>query len=248
MLPDGDYVSPNLSLILPDHAFSNVITVSEASFFDWAYWRNGISHNVYVDKRWPDMGLVNRDEAHILYNTALQFKGQSVLEIGCWVGWSACHLALAGVSLDVVDPLLAQSEFYNTVSDSLKTAKVDDQVNLVAGESPEEVEKLATQYQRPWSLLYIDGNHDAPAPLNDTLVCERWAADDAIILFHDLMSPEVSEGLDYLKEKGWHTLIYQTRQIIGAAWRGNVEPIKHQPDPKMNWFLPPHLESHSVSH
>ena len=99
------------------------------------------------------MGLVNRDEAHILYNTALQFKGKHVLEIGCWVGWSACHLALAGVKLDVVDPLLAKPEFYNSVHDSLKAEKVAYEVNLVAGNSPQEVETLGTQFQRRWSLI-----------------------------------------------------------------------------------------------
>ena len=246
-LPDGDYVSPNFSIILPDKAFPNVITVANASFFACDYWRKGIYHNVYVDKRWQNMGLVNRDEAHILYNSALQFKGKHVLEIGCWVGWSACHLALAGVKLDVVDPLLAKPEFYNSVYDSLKTEKVVNEVNLVAGNSPQEVEILGTQFQRPWSLIFIDGNHDAPAPLDDAIVCERLAAEDAIILFHDLMSPEVAQGLDYLKQKGWNTIVYQTRQIVGAAWRGNVQPVKHQPDPKVNWYLPPHLVSYTVS-
>jgi len=31
-----------------------------------------------------------------------------------------------------------------------------------------------------------DGNHDAPAPLNDD--CEQLAEADALILFHDLTS------------------------------------------------------------
>jgi hypothetical protein len=34
---------------------------------------------------------------------------------------------------------------------------------------------------------------------------------------------------------------------MGAAWRGNVEPVKHQPDPEISWNLPKHLEDYFVS-
>ena len=73
------------------------------------------------------------------------------------------------------------------------------------------------------------------------------AEEDAIILFHDLAAPAVAQGLDYLKQRGWQTVVYQTMQIMGAAWRGNVEPVKHQPDPNISWQLPPHLHGYSVS-
>ena len=50
------------------------------------------------------VGFMNRDENHILYNKALQFRGLRALEIGCWLGWSTCQVAMVGVILDVVDP------------------------------------------------------------------------------------------------------------------------------------------------
>ncbi|WP_375505727.1 hypothetical protein [uncultured Nostoc sp.] len=34
---------------------------------------------------------------------------------------------------------------------------------------------------------------------------------------------------------------------MGVGWRGNVEPVIHQPDPKINWPLPPHLQGYFVS-
>ncbi|WP_204249752.1 hypothetical protein [Gemmata sp. SH-PL17] len=49
-----------------------------------------------MDRRAPHIGFVSRDEAAILYNTALRFRGRRALEIGCWLGWSTCHLALGG--------------------------------------------------------------------------------------------------------------------------------------------------------
>jgi hypothetical protein len=36
-------------------------------------------------------------------------------------------------------------------------------------------------------------------------------------------------------------------QNMGVAWRGNVIPIQHQPDPKVNWQLPKHLQGYGVS-
>jgi glycosyltransferase involved in cell wall biosynthesis/predicted O-methyltransferase YrrM len=246
LLPEGDYVSPGFSIVLPDRAFPNM-GVGDPQGCPWVYLRRDIPHTWYVDQRQPIIGFLSRDEAHILYNTALQFKGKRALEIGCWVGWSTCHLALAGVALDVVDPLLEQPAIYQTVSDSLSAAGVRSSVNLVAGYSPAQVQELAAQHQRKWSLIFIDGNHDTPGPLQDAIACEQLAEPDALILFHDLTAPDVAEGLDYLQQHGWNTQIYHTMQIMGVAWRGNVQPVAHQPDPRVAWQLPNHLRHHPVS-
>jgi predicted O-methyltransferase YrrM len=250
LLPAGDYVSPGLKVILPDAYFPNMI-VGDTQTCSWPYLRREIKHNWYVDRRANSVGFLSRDEAHILYNTALQFKGKKALEIGCWLGWSACHLALAGVELDVVDPLLEREDIRQSVIDSIQGALnasgVQTSVTLVPGYSPQRVEELANQFNRKWSLIFIDGEHEDEGPLNDAIACEKLAEEDAIILFHDLTAPDVAKGLDYLKQRGWQTVVYQTMQIMGAAWRGNVEPVKHQPDPNISWQLPAHLQDYSVS-
>ena len=246
LLPVGDYISPGFSIIRPDRCFPNMI-VGDTRACGWSYLRREIPHNWYVDKRQPTVGFLSRDEAHILYNTALKFRGKKALEIGCWLGWSACHLALAGVELDVIDPLLDKPEMYDSVSTSLKDAGVFESVNLVAGYSPQKVEELAKESQRKWSLIFIDGDHDAPGPLNDAIICEQLAETNALILFHDLSSPDVAQGLDYLKQRGWNTMIYQTMQIMGVAWRGNIEPVQHISDPSIKWQLPVHLQHYIVS-
>lgn len=238
--PKGDYISPNFVLVKPDSSFPNM-TLGAPGDSPWPYLRREIPHNWYVDRRYPQMGFLNRDEAHILYNTALQFQGMKALEIGCWLGWSACHLALAGVELDVIDPILQKPEFYESVSGSLKHANILDRVRLTPGGSPEKVHELAEASSGPWALIFIDGNHDAPGPLEDAKACELYAAEDALILFHDLASPDVAQGLAYLKQQGWQTRIYQTMQIMGVAWRGHVKPVDHQPDPTVRWQLPAHL-------
>ncbi|AFY80056.1 class I SAM-dependent methyltransferase [Oscillatoria acuminata] len=245
-LPRGDYVSPNFVKVFPDACFPNLI-VGDKRASSWKYARLDVPHNRYVDSRSVGVGFLNRDEAHIIYNTALKFRGKKALEIGCWLGWSACHLALAGVELDVIDPVLENLDFQESVENALRAAGVRNFVNLVSGYSPQDVSRLATEFNREWSLIFIDGNHDAPGPLDDAIACEKYAAADALILFHDLNSPEVAQGLNYFKEKGWKTLIYQTAQIMGVAWRGDVEPVEHHPDPLVDWNLPEHLQDYAVS-
>ena len=250
LLPAGDYISPGFTIILPDAYFPNII-VGDTQTCPWPYLRREVPHNWYVDGRVPSVGFLSRDEAHILYNTALQFTGKKALEIGCWLGWSACHLALAGVQLDVVDPLLEREDIRQSVIDSIQGALnasgVQTTVELIPGYSPQRVVEYAALFNRKWSLIFIDGKHEGDGPLNDAIACEKLAEKNAIILFHDLAAPDVTKGLDYLKARGWHTVIYQTMQIMGAAWRGNVEPVKHQPDPNIYWELPAHLQGYSVS-
>ncbi len=135
--------------------------------------------------------------------------------------------------LDVVDPILSRPEVIGSVRQSLGEARVLGCVNLVAGTSPKMVHELAQQNRRPWSLFFIDGDHKHPGPLQDAMVCAKFAADDALILLHDLVCPDVAEALDYLRTHGWQTRIYQTMQIMGVAWRGKVEPVEHVPDAKL---------------
>lgn len=241
-----DYVSLGFEHVTADPFFPNMI-LGDVEACPWTYLRREIPHRWYVDRRVPSVGFVSRDEAHILYNTALQFSGKRALEIGCWMGWSACHLALAGVQLDIIDPRLSDRMFFDSVSQSLGAAGVLSSVTLNPGFSPAAVEDLYGTQGQKWSLIFIDGDHDRPGPLQDAMIAETVAEPDAMILFHDLSSPDVAEGLDYLRQQGWQTLIYQTMQIMGVAWRGQVQPVHHIPDPTVEWQLPDHLKGYAVS-
>ena len=183
----------------------------------------------------------------ILYNTARLLPGAPALEIGCWLGWSACHLALGGVRLDVVDPVLAQRVVHGSVMASLTAAGVADRCHLHVGESPQAVREIATRENKRWKLFFIDGSHQAPGPIEDARIAAEFADETALILFHDLAFPDVEPGLAYLRSRGWNVMLYQTMQIMGVAWRGQVQPLRHVPDPNVNWALPPWLHSYPVS-
>ena len=140
-LRTGDYVSTGLSIVVPDACFPEMIVGNTANH-PWPYLRREIKHNWYCDRRMPLIGFLNRDEAILLHNLALQFRNKPGLEIGTWMGWSTCHLALAGLSLDVIDPILSDPTHLKSVRGSLNAAGVLDCVRLHASESPDGVRIL----------------------------------------------------------------------------------------------------------
>ena len=245
-LPENDYVSPGLAVVMPDDAFPNMIA-GDTSVPRWPYLRRWVEQNWYTDRRNPQVGFASRDEASLLYNNALLFRGKPCLELGCWRGWSSVHLALGAGQLDIIDPMLDTPDFLESITSSCRAAGVLDQVSFHPGTSPETVHALAQASGKRWSLIFVDADHDGDAPRRDAVVAQQYAADTAMVLFHDLSSPYVAAGLDALRDAGWRTMVYQTMQIMGVAWRGNVQPVVHVPDPKVFWTLPRHLAGYQVS-
>jgi predicted O-methyltransferase YrrM len=245
-LPEGDYVSPGLEIVCPDRCFPHIGRGDKLDH-PWPYLRREVPHNWYSDKRKPLMGFINRDEAVLLYNIARTFRGRRTLEIGCWFGWSTCHLALGGVNLDVVDPALAEPMHRESVEQTLTCCGVRDSVRLYAAASPGSLRDLVGGERLEWDLFFIDGDHEPPSPERDIEECLLHASPNAAFVLHDLASPEVAWGLRLLEARGFNILIYQTMQIMGFAWRGRVRPTHHIPDPSVPWQLPHHLVGFPVS-
>ncbi len=82
VLPKGDYVSPGLRCVRLDSCFPNMKAANPKGM-KWPYLRWEVPHNWYQDSRAPGTGFANRDEAHILYNTALRLPGAPGL--GNWM-------------------------------------------------------------------------------------------------------------------------------------------------------------------
>ena len=245
-VPAGDYVDPELEVVLLDRLFPHMIIGDKANHA-WPYLRRDVPHNWYCDDRFPAIGFLNRDEALILYNLALRFSGKAGLEIGSWMGWSTCHLALAGIDLDTFDPVLADGANRASLEEALRVSGLAHNVSIVAEASPQAIHRVAAKGGKKWSFFFIDGNHDAPHPELDAAACLDYAAQDAMFVFHDLVSPDVEKGLAVLRQAGFNTLIYQTMQMMGVAWRGNCAPVNHKPDPTIEWSIPQHLRKYRVA-
>jgi predicted O-methyltransferase YrrM len=242
-----DYVSDNLSVPNLDRLFPNMIVGSKEAI-TWPYFRKEIDHTWYVDRRDPQVGFINKDEAAILFSNARLFAGRRGLEIGAWRGWSTCHLLVSELaSLHVIEPLLADADWNREFVGAIEGTGEAHRAILVPGPSPDEVVRLGETGCR-WSFVFIDGDHDGQAPTIDALACERYLEPTAMILFHDLVSPHVSAALRALNARGgWSTRIYQTAQMIGVAWRGDIAPVRHRPDPNQKWRIPDHLTGFAVS-
>jgi hypothetical protein len=241
-----DYVSDGLTAPSLDHLFPNMIEVDK-SVSTWPWLRRDIDHAFRVDRRNPVVGFINRDEASILYSNARLFAGCKGIEIGAWRGWSTAHLIASGLStLHVVEPLLAGPDWRAEFLDVTRGVGAGAAAILVPETSPEAVVRLGKSGLR-WSFAFIDGDHDGEAPTRDALACAPFLEARAMVLFHDLVSPHVTKGLRALEHSGWNVMAYQTAQILGVAWRGEVAPVAHKPDPSQRWSIPDHLKGIAIS-
>jgi len=241
-----DYVAANLAAPSLDHLFPNMIEVDKSAS-TWPWLRRNIDHPFRVDRRNPIVGFINRDEASVLAANARLFRGRKGVEIGAWRGWSTAHLIAAGLgSLHVVEPLLQDSAWRGEFEQVVARAGGKDTTVLVSERSPDAITRLGESGER-WSFAFIDGDHEGDAPTRDALALAPYLEATAMVLFHDLVSPHVAKGLRALAARAFNVMAYQTAQMLGVAWRGEVAPVAHKPDPAQNWDVPGHLKGIAIS-
>lgn len=239
--PRRDYVSPGLVDPGLLSRFPSLAT-GEVAELEWPYVRKDAPHIWRRDlrsRRNPFIGVLSLDEATLLHNNALPFRGRRGLEIGCHYAWSTAHLVAAGLDLDVIDPALGHPDQMRDVQESL--AQVGP-ARLWAGFSPNVVPAVRAVKPQPWSFAFIDGYHEGDAPRDDARAALPLMADDALVMFHDLISPHVAAGLAVFAAAGWSVGLYNTMQIMGAAWRGAARPAPHVADQDMPAATAAHLQ------
>ena len=243
-----DYVSPGLVDPRLISLFPS-LTVGDVSTLQWPYLRKDAPHIWRSDSRShrnPYIGVLSLDEATVLYNNALTMRGRRGLEIGCHYGWSSAHLVAAGLQLDVIDPGLGYPDQGRDVAQSLSLVPGPGRARLWAGFSPSIVPAVRATQAAPWSFAFIDGYHEGRAPLDDAEAVIGDMAEDAIVMFHDLISPHVAAGLGHFADKGWSVALYNTMQIMGVAWRGAARPVAHVADGDMPPIAAEHLKRFSL--
>jgi hypothetical protein len=136
--------------------------------------------------------------------------------------------------LDIVDPALGDSQRELEFHASLSKIPSTGSYYLWAGFSPTIIPAVAATQKELWSFVMVDGNHDGEAPTLDARVVSEYCENDAMVVFHDLTSPDVAKGLQTMKDLGWRIQIFNTMQIVGVAYRGNVKLVNHISDPNID--------------
>lgn len=231
--PESDYVSPGLTAIKPDRRFPTLLALDERVRTSGV--RRGLRHTRYADGKDLHRIILSRDEAILVHNLALGFAGYAGLQIGADMGWAACHTAMAGVALDVLDPRLGDAALQAAVKTALHGFPG---CGLWLGRGADAVRQIAAQTGRRWSFFLF--NLPDPEPDLDAVVaaCEEHAAPDAMLVFWNLLSSNAGPQLEPLRARGWRIVLYDTAQMIAVACRGTAVPVPHLPDPRSEWLRP----------
>lgn len=232
-LPAGDYVSPGLAVVKPDRRFPTLVTL-DPERLSVAGARRGLPHNRYGDGRDLHRLIPNRDEAVLIHNLARPFAARRGLLVGADMGWTAAHIATAGVRLDILDSRLAEDDLRDGFIRSLAGLPA----HLFVGAGAGALRRIAEREPEPWSFAAF--NLPEPEPELGALAGEwlRHAADDAMLVLWNLLSSNAWGLVDPLRERGWRITLYDTAQMIAVATRGASTPVPHSPDPSVAWIRP----------
>lgn len=213
----------------------------------WPYLRPSVPHVFRCDtrnKKAVRIGNASYEEALCLHTVALQFAGKRGLEIGTHFGWTSAHLRAAGLEMDFCDPEFADPDRIAAIDEIMQAIGSAQPYRLWPLYSPQGIPQIKAASPDPWSFVFIDGNHDGDAPEMDARAVLEHCAENAVIMFHDMTSPHVAAGLAVCREAGWNVRLYNTMQILGLAWRGDVTIPDYVQDPNTPALFYPHLRAY----
>jgi hypothetical protein len=90
----------------------------------------------------------------------------------------------------------------------------------------------------PIAGVFIDGEHEPPFPLLDTMLALNLGA--SVIAYHDAIGSPVQAGMMYAEEHGYSRHVFHTPQFVGVACRDveglrKVRALGHRPDASVDW-------------
>jgi predicted O-methyltransferase YrrM len=133
----------------------------------------------------------NRRELRVLFDLAAGLPhGAVALEIGSYLGASACYLA-AGIA-EVGGHLFCVDTWRNeTMPDGVRDTFAEFQVNThgvrrcITAVRKSSGELSKADIQIPLSLVFIDGDHAYACVKHDFERVQDWTAESGIVAFHD---------------------------------------------------------------
>jgi SAM-dependent methyltransferase len=195
----------------------------------WSMGHDVLSDAVYE----PECGFMTHDEAAILYECAWRSREGFWIDIGARTGWTTAHIAAAGAQVAAVDPMLIYAEFLSRFERDVQEFW-SNIAGLYAADSDYFFD-VHEEYKGVCSGVCIDGNHDAPCPLNDARNALTFLADTGVIALHDFYGLPIRDAVRYLIGEGMKCRVYNTPNGMAVCWRGNFTPPDHVPDPSIDW-------------
>lgn len=136
-------------------------------------------------------------------------RGQTVLEIGSFLGRSTALIASAAAhvfSLDwhYRDRHTESKGPPDTLPDlrrHIVACGLMDRVTILCG----RVETLAAHLAGPFGCVFVDGAHDADSVERDTRLALRLVAPGGVVAWHDMDEPGVELGAERAGVADWQT-------------------------------------------
>lgn len=154
--------------------------------------------------------------ARFLGELAVHQPAKTVIELGCFVGWTTAHMALAlkqggGGSIYALDP---SKKYLETMVANLKRHGLESLVRPVQGfsEDPQVLEQLPQQAD----IIFIDTGHNYPQTLREVELYAPRLSRRGLIVLHDSMSaPGVRKSL--LEVNGFRKMTFGTERSNGLT-------------------------------
>lgn len=169
------------------------------------------------DRSNPIHGWLTRDEASMLYNTAVASTG-AIVEIGSYRGKSTVLLAQAKKTVYAIDPLEPGYSEAGMVID--ESDAITFRQNISPYPNVRWLRQSAASCQKPVEqigLAFIDGTHAYPHPLQDFQAIEPWLGKLAKVAFHDFeMFEGVTKSVNELATAGKIRILDRAHSVLLA--------------------------------
>lgn len=190
----------------------------------------------FLDKAGKLGGWFTPQEGQFLMNCVrdLADKEGKIVEIGSFVGKTTSYLSRALLDLGTEDCVYSLDPFIGSIEhqqfietnteyfdhgttfwkfiENLKELGVYEHVIPIAAPS----DRVATFWNLPIKILFIDGDHNHKQPHRDYVNFSKFIIDGGMLIFHDSSTPDVVEAIDLAKSQGW-VKFYESGVL--TAWR-----------------------------
>jgi len=176
-------------------------------------------------------GFWTRGETALLADIAAQFVGHWI-EIGAHTGHCTAHIAEANWrdpeckgTVTAIEPMFGLREWFERFVENVDGGRIcgpwnSGYVMPWAGRS----DQYFAIHGGKFDGCLIDGDHEAPHPLNDAIACYERLNERGVIILHDFRGGSIWDAAKYLVDQGMNWRVYPSVNMVFVAWRGEFTP------------------------